>query len=394
MELLDGEDLGQRLERNGRLTPGQLVPIISQVCRALTKAHQVDIVHRDLKPDNVFLVRDDDREIAKVVDFGIAKLQSTALQGSNTRTGSMLGTPYYMSPEQAQGTKAVDSRSDLWSLAVIVFQCLTGRLPFESEALGDLLVKIIVSPIPMPSQVAPGLPPGLDRWWERAASRDPAGRFQTAKEFSDSLLSAVDQAPLDDATSTGRMLAINALGHTAPGIHAATPVGLPPQSMMPRQASAPVFGQTLNGTHVPGVTKKGTSVGLIVGAGAALLLAGVAVAGVLVLRGRASTDATSGGGSATTTAAAESATSTVTPTSTASVAVSPPQTKDPVAPATATAAAEVKVPTKPGVAQVPVAATATASAVVSSKPVSTPLPVASAKPTVPKAPTGKPDLGF
>ena len=100
---------------------------MQQVCRALTRAHQAGIVHRDLKPDNIFLVKDDDRDIVKILDFGVAKSASQALDGSNTKTGAMLGTPYYMSPEQAQGIKSVDARSDLWSLAVIVFQCLTGR---------------------------------------------------------------------------------------------------------------------------------------------------------------------------------------------------------------------------------------------------------------------------
>ena len=102
----------------------------------------------------------------------------------------MLGTPYYMSPEQAQGIKAVDARSDLWSLAVIVFQALTGKLPFESEALGDLLVRIIVAPVPMPSQFVSDLPQSFDRWWEKASQRDPAGRFQSAREFGDSLAMA------------------------------------------------------------------------------------------------------------------------------------------------------------------------------------------------------------
>ena len=137
MELLDGEDFGKRLQRIGRMPPSDVLRIVGQVCRALTKAHGVGIVHRDLKPENIFLVPDDDREIAKVLDFGIAKATGTGIDGSNTKTGAMLGTPYYMSPEQAQGIKAVDARSDLWSLAVIVFQALTGRLPFESEALGD-----------------------------------------------------------------------------------------------------------------------------------------------------------------------------------------------------------------------------------------------------------------
>jgi eukaryotic-like serine/threonine-protein kinase len=188
MELLDGEDFGKRLQRLGRMSPNDVLRIVGQVCRALTKAHSVGIVHRDLKPDNIFLVPDDDREIAKVLDFGIAKATgSGGIDGSNTKTGAMLGTPYYMSPEQAQGIKAVDARSDLWSLAVIVFQALTGKLPFESEALGDLLVRIIVAPVPMPSQFASDLPQSFDRWWEKASQRDPAGRFQSAREFGDSL---------------------------------------------------------------------------------------------------------------------------------------------------------------------------------------------------------------
>jgi serine/threonine protein kinase len=186
MELLDGEDLGARLQKRGRLTPEELYKIMSEACRALGKAHAQNIIHRDLKPDNIFIVKDDDREITKVLDFGIAKTVTNELGGSGTKTGAMLGTPYYMSPEQAQGTKAVDRRSDLWSLAVICYQCLTGSLPFESEALGDLLVKIIISPIPIPSQIAP-VPAGFDKWWAKAASREVSERFQSAKEFSDGL---------------------------------------------------------------------------------------------------------------------------------------------------------------------------------------------------------------
>jgi serine/threonine-protein kinase len=385
MELLDGEDLGHRLERLGRMTPAQLIPIVSQVCRALTKAHQVGIVHRDLKPDNVFLVRDDDREIAKVVDFGIAKLQSTQLQGSNTRTGSMLGTPYYMSPEQAQGTKAVDSRSDLWSLAVIVFQCLTGRFPFESEALGDLLVKIIVSPIPMPSQMAPGVPPGLDRWWERAASRDAAGRFQTAKEFSDSLIAALDLSFNDETTSTGRMLAFNTVGHAASSSPVLT--GVPP--MAPSQPSVPVFGQTLNGAHVPGVPKKGGSAGIVIGALAAVLVIGGGVAGGLALRARSAGGEAAGAGAS---ASAEPAGVAPTTSSAPTISAAVDKPAPPVVPVPATGT-EVKPATtsKPAaVGAMPVAIVPAAGAA-SSKPVA---PPPSSKPAVPKPPVGKPDLGF
>ena len=203
MELLDGEDLDTRLRR-GPLSAAELHKIMSEVCRALSKAHALGIVHRDLKPANIFIVKDGEHETTKVLDFGIAKTRSNELGGSTTKTGAMLGTPYYMSPEQAQGTKAVDFRSDLWSLAVIAFLSLTGRLPFQSEALGDLLMKIMVGPMPIPSQFG-SVPPGFDRWWVKAAARDVAERFQSAKEFSDSLALAcgvsqvsgiVDQSPV------------------------------------------------------------------------------------------------------------------------------------------------------------------------------------------------------
>ncbi|MCA9625301.1 MAG: serine/threonine protein kinase, partial [Myxococcales bacterium] len=137
------------------------------------------------KPENIFLVPDEGTEVPKVLDFGVAK--QTAQLDSNTRTGALLGTPYYMSPEQAQGTRAIDHRADLWSFAVVIYRCLTGQLPFQSHALGDLLIKIVTQPVPVPSQVAAGLPPQFDAWWAKASQRDPAHRFQSAKELVDAL---------------------------------------------------------------------------------------------------------------------------------------------------------------------------------------------------------------
>src|SRR4051812_23766928 len=144
MELLDGENLAQRLRRLGRLGSADTARIVTHIGRAVARAHEAGIVHRDLKPENVFLIRNEDEEIAKVLDFGVAKVSVSELgqEGSRTRTGSILGTPYYMSPEQAQGNKAVDTRSDLWSLGVIAFECLTGKRPFYSEGLGDLVLQI------------------------------------------------------------------------------------------------------------------------------------------------------------------------------------------------------------------------------------------------------------
>ena len=186
MEHLEGEDLGARLDRQGRLDLRETYDIVSQVARALVRAHAMGIVHRDLKPENIFLVPGDDHEVAKVLDFGIAKLDQYSLRDKTTKTGSFMGTPYYMSPEQARG-KNIDWRSDLWALGIIVFQCLTGKPPFESEALGDLMGMILYDPIPRITDRDPSLPPQLETFWQRAINRDRELRFQSAKELSDAL---------------------------------------------------------------------------------------------------------------------------------------------------------------------------------------------------------------
>jgi len=190
MEYLRGEPLDKRLDRIGRIPPRDTARMLLQVCRALSKAHASGIVHRDLKPENVFLVWDEDdgADVAKVVDFGIAKFADNQLVNSSaTRTGSVLGTPYYMSPEQARGLRSVDYRSDLWSVGVIAYRCLVGVLPFEGEGVGDLLVKLCTAPLPVPSQLAPDLPPGFDAWFSKALSREPEARFSSAAELAESL---------------------------------------------------------------------------------------------------------------------------------------------------------------------------------------------------------------
>ena len=189
MELLDGENLAQRLRRLNRLPSGETARIVTHIGRAVGRAHEAGIVHRDLKPENVFLIRNEDEEIAKVLDFGVAKVSSVGAlgqEGTRTRTGSILGTPYYMSPEQAQGNKTVDHRSDLWSLGVIAFECLTGKRPFYSDGLGDLVLQICIRDIPVPSEIG-SVPIGFDAWFARAVARDPEARFQSARELTEAL---------------------------------------------------------------------------------------------------------------------------------------------------------------------------------------------------------------
>jgi serine/threonine-protein kinase len=204
MQYLQGEPLERRLERLGRLSPQETARIVLQVCRALSKAHAVGIVHRDLKPENIFLVWDeeDGADIVKVVDFGIAKFTVPTSEAAGTYTGSLLGTPFYMSPEQARGLRTVDHRSDLWSLGVITFRCAVGRLPFEGESVGDVLIQLCTGPIPVPSELVPDLPPGFDAWMARVLSRDPSARFSSAVELADAL-AAVCGLPVRPTHSTG-----------------------------------------------------------------------------------------------------------------------------------------------------------------------------------------------
>ena len=185
MELMDGESLGSRLKRVGRLAPAEVARIITHVARALSRAHEASIVHRDLKPDNIFLVRNEDEEIAKVLDFGIAKAEMQGTGGSATITGAVMGTASYMSPEQISGAK-VDFRSDLWALGVIACECLTGKRPFEADSVGRMALKICIEPIPMPSSFAP-IPAGFDEWFSRLVNRDPAARFASARDAADAL---------------------------------------------------------------------------------------------------------------------------------------------------------------------------------------------------------------
>jgi serine/threonine-protein kinase len=195
MELLDGETLGARIRRLGRLPADETIRILTHVARALTRAHEARIVHRDLKPDNIFLVKNDDEEMAKVLDFGVAKREAAQPGTLETRSGVMLGTPAYMSPEQAWGTRTVDWRSDLWSLGVIAFECLTGRRPFEGGALGELVIQVCTSPHPPPSSIQE-VPTGFDEWVARALSKEPEGRFQSAREMIDALRQVLGGAPL------------------------------------------------------------------------------------------------------------------------------------------------------------------------------------------------------
>ncbi len=189
MELLRGIPLAEYVQPQHAIPVAQAAPIVYGVLQALIAAHAQNIVHRDLKPDNIYLSPDAaGRYTVKVLDFGIAKVMDVAGgMGSKTRTGMMLGTPGYMSPEQIKNAKAVDPRSDLWSVGVIFYEMVTGDEAFEAATdFAKLTAVLTQEPKPI-SQVAPNLV-GWQDFFNRAIARDPDARFATADDMARTLL--------------------------------------------------------------------------------------------------------------------------------------------------------------------------------------------------------------
>ena len=183
-ELLDGEDLGKRLDREGALPLADCARIVVHVCRALERAHAVGAVHCDIKPENVFLSTSD--ELVKVLDFGIASMARPARHGHSdpARLGGMSGTLEYMSPEQVLEERTPDARSDLYALGVVAYRAFTGRTPFMASTLGQLLLALTSGAAIAPSTLRPEIPPLLDSWFAKALDRDPDRRFQSAREMA------------------------------------------------------------------------------------------------------------------------------------------------------------------------------------------------------------------
>lgn len=206
MELLRGEDLSRRLAR-GPLSYAQTLSLLTDVCAAMTEAHARGIVHRDLKPANIFLVDGERESTAKVLDFGIVKLLHTAetdeSHGSLTAAGAALGTVSYMSPEQADNPQQVDARADLWSLAVVVFECMTGKRAFRAVRVSELM-REFAGPRLKPSNMADNLPAGFDEWFARATHSIIERRFQTAASLLESFaaLGRAEHKPKPEQSAT------------------------------------------------------------------------------------------------------------------------------------------------------------------------------------------------
>jgi serine/threonine protein kinase len=221
MELLEGRDLGDCLARDGRLSVEAALAILLPVIAGVAAAHDAGIVHRDLKPSNVFVaVGARGRPLPKVLDFGVSKVLEGSGGSVSTATDGVVGTAVYMAPEQARTARDASFLSDQYSLAVMLYQCLTGELPFAKDGVYDLMVAIMTAPIEAPGQRVAGVPGELDAVILRAMSRSPDARFPSVRVFGAALLPFA--AERDRVAWTHEM-------HEPPEIAPATaPDGVPP----------------------------------------------------------------------------------------------------------------------------------------------------------------------
>lgn len=245
MELLDGVDLEHVLEERGCLPPRETLDALAQVARVLDRAHALGIVHRDLKPENLFFHRrEDGSTLLKVLDFGISKVADAddpgALTGrAVTRPGALMGTPLYMSPEQAGSGTKVGPASDVWSLGIVAVRLLTGDYYWKAQSMGELMAQLLRDPMYLPSARWPWLPEGFDEWFARSCDRDPARRFTRASEQVAGLAAVLGERvslrvvvsappPSGDTSAT-----VSELGATTP-VEAPSPSSpLPPASTSP-----------------------------------------------------------------------------------------------------------------------------------------------------------------
>ena len=188
MEYLDGVDLSGWLAQKGTLPAEQAVDFVLQACEALAEAHALGIVHRDVKPANLFCIRGADGNLSiKVLDFGISKITSPGADSNSsdmTGTTVIVGSPFYMSPEQMFSSRGVDARTDIWSLGVVLFELLTGRAPFLSESMTELVAKVVTEPAPMLTSLRLDAPPELERVIARCLEKDRALRFESIADLA------------------------------------------------------------------------------------------------------------------------------------------------------------------------------------------------------------------
>jgi serine/threonine-protein kinase len=263
MEYIEGEVLARRIQRLGRLTEGAALRVARQVASALAAAHERGIVHRDLKPDNIFIVGDAEvtgGERVKVVDFGVAKLAAQANSSVRTRTGHFVGSPAYMAPEQCRGGAQIDGRADVYALACMVLEMLSGRAPYHGMAMPDVVAQKLYGASPQPRTLAPEVSAALEAVLTRALAHDPAARTPSMRALA---------LELDEAA----------------GIRRSPPAALTPYALDPPAITSPTPTPAAGELGPP---PRGSRAGW---AAAAFVFLGVGIAGAVLWRSEVGTGA-------------------------------------------------------------------------------------------------------
>jgi serine/threonine-protein kinase len=337
MEYLSGHDMGDEIVRRGQIPPHEAVEVLLQACEAIAEAHSLGIIHRDLKPANLFRTeRPDGSFLIKVLDFGIAKASEGEFateQKGLTATASVMGSPLFMSPEQMRSTKKADARSDIWSLGVILFQMLSGRLPFDADSMPGIVAMVFTEPVPSFAQVGARVPPDLEAIVRRCLEKSPEKRYESVGALAEALLPYASPA---SRVSISRIAGIQGRVH----------------SSRPTPLSAV---DALQQTHSPlSSTLPSTGPRRAILGGSLALVAALAVAGVTLRSIVASGPGAAGSSSGAAPSLTFSLSINSTPSSVGLVVSSPP----PVAPSSASADASVAspAPSAPPAATPPTAA--------------------------------------
>jgi serine/threonine protein kinase len=277
MEFLEGNDLGEMIGRYGAMPVETAVDCVLQACDAVAEAHSLGIVHRDLKPRNLFWTRrNDGRALVKVLDFGISKHKSAVPDLSLTRTTEIIGSPNYMSPEQFRAARAADERSDIWALGVILYELLTGHVPFEADTITQLTAMVLTDPPRPIATLRPDVPEDLARAIACCLEKDPAKRFASVAKLAEALQSF---APLDS-----RELAVR-IARIGSGVRTAASASFP----FAGSGSGGTSGNWTAGTGLSGSRSRGGNAARVA---VALALAVVAIGGAAAFLYKPSSPAT------------------------------------------------------------------------------------------------------